>query len=372
MQTDTKPNLLVYTPMNVRYGGGFEEWLQKTTELLSTNYNVEIVSGLIGTPLRQSPEEAQKLFAAARSLTYVRFLKVLWVYFITPSSFMRLLRRFQAADYVYFNYAFIGQELLVRILSRMTRKKVLVGFHAPLHFASGHDLLFDNYARRILKAFDSFHVVNPGDKLVLEGYGFKPIHFIPNYIWAKDIQNVVETGSKKFIFVGRFEMQKGIDILVKALKLALKGPDRGELSFAFFGSGSLGPQVDALVRQYPKNIVNHGYISEKSSIYKDAAFIMVTSRQEPFGLVILEAMSMGVTPICSVTAGSQLLIRDGYNGMTIADLSPGGIANAILAASKLSSAERSKLASNAIGEVRKHYTEITFRRKFEGALEALR
>jgi glycosyltransferase involved in cell wall biosynthesis len=62
----------------------------------------------------------------------------------------------------------------------------------------------------------------------------------------------------------------------------------------------------------------------KSNLYVHSAFY------EPFGLVLLEAMSTGLPVICTDGKGNRDIIRNGYNGYMIEKLDSVLMANKII------------------------------------------
>ncbi|WP_240542364.1 glycosyltransferase [Bifidobacterium felsineum] len=69
---------------------------------------------------------------------------------------------------------------------------------------------------------------------------------------------------------------------------------------------------------------NRGYIhidnidnEQLQFIYSKADIFLSTSTQEIFGMVILEAMFYGLPVVSSLTAGSDTLIQNGFNGFII-------------------------------------------------------
>lgn len=369
-----KPKLLIYTPMNVRYGGGFEAWLFKVVETLSQDYDITVASGSIGRPLRLTQGEAIAALGPAK-LEAIRFLRLGMghpVYLIKPQSFLKLLHLFKETDEVYFNYAFILQELLVLILSKLTNKPVLVGFHAPLSFEKKHDFLFDNYAAKVLKQLNAFHVVNSDDRETLMANGLQSVNVIPNFIFYRETEEVPKAERKsRLLFVGRYERQKGLDILVEAARKLLRSKVSG-FCFAFYGSGSLAWQVRDLVKEFPKDVHDYGFTQDKLEIYRDRDVLIVPSRQEPFGLVILEAFARGIPVISSDSSGSRLMVRHGDNGLIIPDLTVDGLVATIGHAFTMTLRQRQQMGQRGKHMVQATFTEHNFYREFKRALKTIK
>lgn len=101
-------------------------------------------------------------------------------------------------------------------------------------------------------------------------------------------------GTLKLAAVGRFDRQKGFDIVIDALRLT---PDAG-LELHLFGDG---PERDNLVRRAgdDRRIVFHGFTDDVAGAMAACDAVVMPSRWEPFGLVALEAFAAGRPLLCS-------------------------------------------------------------------------
>jgi hypothetical protein len=62
--------------MSIRYGGGFEEWLKKTVEVLRNDFHVSVACGTIGAPLVLSSSQANERLKDAVAIDYISFLQI--------------------------------------------------------------------------------------------------------------------------------------------------------------------------------------------------------------------------------------------------------------------------------------------------------
>lgn len=360
--------------MSLRYGGGFEEWLKKTVEVLSPDFEIRVASGTIGDQLRYSQEQVLEQFNHAASVEYINFFQIMpRLYVIRPSSFFALVKCFKWADYVYFNYAFILQEMLVWCIKKLTKSQVLVAFHAPLYFEGPHDFLFNNYASKILKSFSAFHVLNAETRDILAGKGFNNLLLIPNYVLSRDVPIDIDvTAGFSYTFVGRYEKQKGVDLLVGAIRSYLCGKPHQAIKFDFYGSGSLESLVNDLVNDFPQNVKNHGFVLDKKSMFLAKSFIIAPSRQDQMSLSILEAMSFGIPIIASSIPATTDLIKDGQNGLLIkGELNQEQTLVAITRSLEISDSQRLVMGQNSRKLIRTKYTEQAFMEAFMKGLNSL-
>lgn len=102
-----------------------------------------------------------------------------------------------------------------------------------------------------------------------------------------------------YLFCGRLERQKGVDILIRALALL---PANFACKLLICGSGSLEDSLRRLATDLgvSQKIVWIGWQSSLAPFYAAADAFVMPSRWESFGLVFLEAMSFGL-PILSTT-----------------------------------------------------------------------
>jgi len=168
------------------------------------------------------------------------------------------------------------------------------------------------------------------------------IRVIPNGIWAKNFDGEIDPyhDVKKhfgfgvydplFVFVGRIVYQKGVDILIDAIPLIIRKYPNAR--FIIIGDGYMRAELEQKVRDMnlQNNVIFTGYISNewKTKIMKAADAIIVPSRNEPFGIVVLEAWSCKKPVIATCNTGAGELIWHGYNGLKVYPL-PQSIAWAI-------------------------------------------
>ena len=146
------------------------------------------------------------------------------------------------------------------------------------------------------------------------------------------------TGCFSIVTVSRIVRNKGIDIVVRALKTLV---DEGvPCRYVVAGDGPERPALERLaddlgVRQ---NVVFTGYVTEESkwSLLREADVFVMPSRVNPhvqhegFGLAFIEAAAFGVPGIGSTGGGIPDAIVDGRTGLLVREESPGDLAQAML------------------------------------------
>lgn len=115
-----------------------------------------------------------------------------------------------------------------------------------------------------------------------------------------------------FLFVGRFEPVKGLDILLQAWKQL--GAKRCDWELHLIGNGSLKAQLQATAGVKIKDFMQPERLMEEVA---GSGCFLLPSRGEPWGVVVHEFAAAGLPLIVSdvVGAASEFLIS-GFNGYT--------------------------------------------------------
>jgi len=122
----------------------------------------------------------------------------------------------------------------------------------------------------------------------------------------------------KALFLGRPDSLKGIDDMVKIAR----DMDRVIPGASIDIVGGKNDRVQALLKSQglDKLVRWHGKVPHEQcyDFVNDADVLLLTSRSEPFGMVTIEAMSMGCIPIAyDIRSGSREIISNGEDGFLI-------------------------------------------------------
>lgn len=320
--------ILFYSPVDLRAGLGCERWHCDVTASLKKQFGheIEIVTGNIGH-LRWNDDY---LKTQLKDTVYTRLNH--WVLFSslvpTIQTFTILYRKFVWADTIHFIHGFMGQDIIIAILKLFTGKRVLVGHHAPiLHTSKIHNLYMNLISRPLLNVFDFHMVLNKKDKVLLDDWKIKNVNFIPSGVRVEKFLNLKRTSHKtlNFLSVGRYDTpQKGFDMAVQAIELINKKYPTNKAMFRFLGSGS------TLIDDYAKrnkNIINGGFLKYEDvpQKYLESDVFLLSSREEPFGLILIEAWSSGIPVLATKTEGPLDMLVLNENGWFVPEISKNGI-----------------------------------------------
>ena len=121
------------------------------------------------------------------------------------------------------------------------------------------------------------------------------------------------------LFVGRMAFQKGPDLLVETIPSILKFHPRTK--FIFAGEGELRKGVEARAHQlgvaHATRFLGFQANGSLADLYKCCDVVCVPSRNEPFGIVILEAWSAGKPVVSTRNGGPEEFVWHNVNGLKV-------------------------------------------------------
>ena len=163
-----------------------------------------------------------------------------------------------------------------------------------------------------VKRLDRFVVLTHEDATYWKGLSnliviSNPITINPKY--------QTECKQKRAIAVGRYTYQKGFDILISAWKkVQTEHPD---WHLNIYGSGDNKQYQEKADSLGLKDVIHcNGLVSNISAKYQESSIYILSSRFEGFGLVLAEAMSIGLPCVSfSCPCGPKDIICDGEDGI---------------------------------------------------------
>ena len=192
------------------------------------------------------------------------------------------------------------------------------------------------YEKIILKNANFVFPVTDGLMELAEERNVKNKILSPNYVNLSlfrdnrldDQRNSQET--IKLLYVGRFEEEKGIKVLLNSIKII--SDEKGNVELLMVGDGSLKEWVVNFINNHNlKNVKFLGMFDHKEmpNIYNSADLFILPSYTEGSPASLIEAMSCGTASIASEVGECKKLIKNGYNGILIPPGDPNKLAEAI-------------------------------------------
>lgn len=147
----------------------------------------------------------------------------------------------------------------------------------------------------------------------------KKVFVIPDVVHLNETDVFSNHQSKSALFVGRLSRQKDIGSLLTIWQLFFQRHPDWQLHVY----GEKGDIEEALWQQLQEvghGITVHPPTADIMDIYQQHAMLLLTSRYEPFGMVLPEAMSCGLPVIAfDCPYGPADIIKDGVDGFLIKD-----------------------------------------------------
>jgi glycosyltransferase involved in cell wall biosynthesis len=121
------------------------------------------------------------------------------------------------------------------------------------------------------------------------------------------------------LFSGRLVYQKGADLLVEAIPSVLKFFPHAK--FVFAGDGEMRSQVEHRTRELgiaqATRFLGFQANGTLTNLYKACDAVCVPSRNEPFGIVLLEAWSCGKPVVSTINGGPAEFVWHEVNGLKV-------------------------------------------------------
>jgi hypothetical protein len=121
------------------------------------------------------------------------------------------------------------------------------------------------------------------------------------------------------LFCGRMVWQKGPDILVEAIPAILKTTPSAK--FVFIGDGDMRAGLEARTRHlgvaHTVRFLGYRNGDELVRLIKASDVVCVPSRNEPFGIVVLEGWAAGKPVVVTENGGPSEFVRHEINGLKI-------------------------------------------------------
>ena len=141
------------------------------------------------------------------------------------------------------------------------------------------------------------------------------VYIIPNIVQLNKDNNSL-CDNKSVIYVGRFCAQKDIDSLLTIWQIVHHR--HHDWTLKMFGAGDLKEEFLSKIKTMDANIQVENPTTDIISKYMQSSMLLLTSLYEPFGLVLLEAMSCGLPVVAfDCPYGPADIISDGVDGFLI-------------------------------------------------------
>jgi len=228
-------------------------------------------------------------------------------------------------------------------LATMTKPAPMVG---TFHAAGGRSRLFRLFHEPCawhLSRLDCRLAVSPAARRFIEQeFGEQPL-VLPNGVdtarfhAGAPLPAGARDGRFTVLFVGRLDPRKGLDVLLRAWPRVVDELG-GEARLNVVGSSALAPLVRASVPAARRDTIHFaGAVPSRDLAGWYAAsdlFVSPATRNESFGIVLLEAMASGKPIVCSDLPGYRAVCRPRSEGLLVPPGDPEALAAAITAVAR--------------------------------------
>lgn len=163
----------------------------------------------------------------------------------------------------------------------------------------------------------------------LAGIGIDKLDMISNAIEADAPAPVAmpikwKIGTKRILYVGRFDRQKGADLFLQAMKKLSQ-------NYSAIMVGDFVVDCNFSLGEVPENTQQIGWLNaaQLEYFYQQADYLVMPSRWEGFGLVALEGMRAGCVVIATEVGGLKEVVSHDVTGLLIEPESADAIVDAI-------------------------------------------
>lgn len=149
-------------------------------------------------------------------------------------------------------------------------------------------------------------------------------------IFKPKLRKFNENSCLSFLFCGNWNRHKGIDLLVEAYQMIRNLGLRCKLKI-------IGNNTDVFseynsLKNFKEDILQYGKLSQNeiASIMQDSECLVLPSRFDSFGMVVLESLSCGLPVIISNAVGAIDLVKENTNGWIIPSNDAESLANRMI------------------------------------------
>ena len=216
-----------------------------------------------------------------------------------------------------------------------TRSRVVYTVHSldSSEAAAGETLLHGHVQREAIEGADAVVALCQEESHLIAGQfpaSKDRLHIVGNGVSTASGNRSAparrnQDASVNILYAGRFATRKGVEDLFEAIPHVLNAGLDVQFVFAGGDSFSRGASgIEAAKAWLPPALNRHersvsfkGWLNQRelTRCYENADVLVVPSRYEPFGMVVVEGMAHGLAVVAANTGGPAELIRHGESGL---------------------------------------------------------
>ncbi|MFX1575401.1 MAG: glycosyltransferase family 4 protein [Promethearchaeota archaeon] len=320
--------ILIFSKNALENGRGGEVFFIELAAGLGGYYNVTLIdTNILINKKFLLEEEIEKRLRGVKRNPQLKFAQLNLFNkkfnFPYPGTIKKIMRKVKENDIIYTTAGNFKINLILMFTNILNpQKKFIIGYHKPLH--SEKKLSMYNLTYRIsILLFSLFkknlyhHTISLHTKKYLENFfAKKKVVFLIEGLELKKFDKNDEEKKRsdilKFVYLGFLDdIHKGVGVLLKAIEEFLNDNKDLKIFFEIIGVGPLKPEVERLEKRFPNFISSLGYLTHEDLVktLKRNDIFLFSSRKEPFGRVIIEALAARLIIICTRTVGSIEILK---------------------------------------------------------------
>jgi len=194
----------------------------------------------------------------------------------------------------------------------LSRAALMGGVAAKKLFVPAVVTTHNNIKLKYCRNINNFLALTESQRAYLLGNGVDDttIEKIPNFSNFEPVVEVVKRNESVFVAYGRMVPKKGYEDLLHAFQLVLQ--QQSEAKLVIGGDGPEKKKLVALVDALglSQQIEFVGWVEDVKAFLAQGSVFVLPSRDEPFGIVLLEVMACGVPIVTTKTGGACEILTD--------------------------------------------------------------
>ncbi|MFP4476103.1 MAG: glycosyltransferase family 4 protein [Desulfatibacillaceae bacterium] len=192
------------------------------------------------------------------------------------------------------------------------------------------------WGMRLLRQTDALIAPSRLVERELADWGFfrDRVHHIPNGVDPVEFRPPGRRPPPRpfrFLFVGRFAPQKGVDVLLRAMRVLAAQRPGDDFRLSLVGRGVEGYDYRTLASEQgiADRLDFSRFTDDMPAVYGGHHCVVLPSRAEGLSNVLLEAMACGAPVVATKVSGSTDVVVHGENGLLARPGDPGALAAAM-------------------------------------------
>ena len=312
--------ILIVRPM-LEYGGASISIL-RLADALRREGHEPLIAVAGGEMLPQADAQQLRTFRIPLEPgSAFQFMRAVWM--------LRKIVREEQIDVIHSQHRYAN--LVCKAVSRLSGVPLVATAH---EFKTNHHLLtrlgFPEYtvtfSHRLRRHLIEHFGLQPSRVMVVE----MGIHESPPVPSSNGSTVTDQRMSGRIGCIARLDQEKGVDILLEAARHLAKA-GRKDVHFRVVGEGPMREMFLASSRKLgvERMFTLAGWVNDIEEIFADLDFLVLPSRSEGFGMVILEGLRHKKPTVASNVGGIPELIEHGRTGLLVPPEDPRRLAEAI-------------------------------------------